>query len=106
MVLICNFYFVGLNNMYEILMYICNRYRLDQLNINYTYSFLFDDCNCSEEHEIFTIKCEVYLSDLTAFGRDYFSFIYCNCVHLNKNLVLCHCKRLRYALNTDTIKTC
>ena len=25
------------------------------------------------------------------------------CVNLNKNLVCCHCKRLRYALNTDAI---
>ena len=87
-------------------MCICNRYRLDQLNLNYTYPYLFDDCNCFEEHEIFAIKCKVCLYNLTAFGRNYFSFICCSCVHLNKNLAFCHCKRLRYALNTDTIKIC
>ena len=41
------FLFVGLS-MYKILMCSCNRYSLDQLNINYTYSYQFDDCNCSE----------------------------------------------------------
>ena len=28
------------------------------------------------------------------------------CIHLDKNLACCHCKRVRYALNTDTIKIC
>ena len=51
----------------------CNRYRLDQLNINYTYSYAFDDCNCSEDHEIFAIKCEDCLYNLTGFGRNYFA---------------------------------
>ena len=62
--------------------------------------------NYSEDYEIFAIKCEIYLYDLTHFGRNYFSSICCSCVHLNKNLVCCHCKRLRHALNTDTIKIC
>ena len=47
----------------------CNRYRLDQQNINYTYSYQFDDCNCSEDYEIFLIKCENCFYNLTGFGR-------------------------------------
>ena len=92
--------------MYKILMCSYNRCRLDWLNINNTYSYVFDDCNCSENHKIFTIKCVICLRNLTGFGRDYFSSICCTCVNWNKNLACCYCKRLRYALNTDTIKIC
>ena len=84
----------------------CNRYRLDQLNINYTYSYQFDDCNCSEDHEIFAIKCENCLYNLTGFWRNYFASICCTWVCWNENLACCHCRSLRYALNTDTIKVC
>ena len=49
------FLLVGLR-MYKILMFSCNRYCLDQLNINYTYSYQFDDCNGSEDHKIFWYK--------------------------------------------------
>ena len=38
----------------------CNRYRLDQQNINYTYSQSFDICNFSEDHEDFVVKCEIF----------------------------------------------
>ena len=74
----------------------CNRYRLDQLNINYTYSYAFGHCNCSEDHEIFPIKYENCLYNLTGFGRNYFASICCTCVRWNKNLTCCHCRRLRY----------
>ena len=84
----------------------CNRYCLDQLNINYTYSYAFDDCNCSEDHELFAIKCENCLYNLTDFGKNYFASICCTCVRWNRNLACCHCRRLRYALNPDTIKVC
>ena len=79
--------FVGLS-MYKILMCSCNRYRLDQQNINYTYSYHFDDSNCSEDHEIFPIKHE---NNLTGFGRNYFASICCICVHLDENLACCYC---------------
>ena len=84
--------------MYKILVCTCNRIRLDQLNINHTYSYAFDDCNCSEDHEIFAIKCENCLYNLTGFGRNYFASISCTCVRWNKNLACCHCRRLRYVL--------
>ena len=84
----------------------CNRYRLDQLNINYTYCYAFDDCSCSEDHEVSAIKCEKCLYNLTGFGRTYSASVCCTCVRQNKNLACCHCRRLRYALNTDTIKVC
>ena len=79
---------------------------LDQLNINYTYSYHFDDCSCSEDHEIFVIKCENCFYNLTSFERNYFAFSCCTWVCWNKNLACCHCRRLRYALNTDTIRIC
>ena len=84
----------------------CNRYRLDQPNINHTYSYAFDDCNCSEDHKIFAIKCENCFYNLTDVGRNYFASICSTCVCWNKNLTRCHCRRLRYALNSDTIKAC
>ena len=84
----------------------CNRYRLDQLNINYNYSYAFDDCNCSEDHEIFVVRCEICPYNLVGFARNYFSSIGCSCLHVNKNIACIHCKRLRNALNFDTIKLC
>ena len=77
--------FVGLS-MYKILMCSCNQYRLNQLNINYTYSYQFDDCNCSEDHEILAIKCENCLYNLTGFGGNDFASICCTWVCRNKNL--------------------
>ena len=82
----------------------CNRFRLNQLNINHTYSYLFDNCNCSEDHKMFAIVSQICLYNLFGFARNYFSSICCSCVHLKKNMVCCHCKRLRNALNSDTIK--
>ena len=82
----------------------CNRFCLNQLNINYTYSYLFDDCNCSKDHKVFAIVCKICLYNFSGIARNYFSYICCSCVHLNKNMVCCHCKRLRNALNSDTIK--
>ena len=46
----------------------------------YSYLFLFDDCNYSEDHEIFAIRCENSLYNLNGFGRNYFAFICCTCV--------------------------
>ena len=82
----------------------CNKYRLDQLNIYYTYSYQFDDCKCSEDLEIFAIMCENCLYNLSGFERNYFASICCTCLRWNKNLACFHCRRLRYALNTNTIK--
>ena len=38
--------------------------------------------NCFEDHEIFAIKCEICLYNLTNFEKNYFSSICCRCVHL------------------------
>ena len=81
----------------------CNRYHLDQLNINCNYSYAFDNCNCSEDHEIFAVRCEICPYNLVSFARNYFSSIGCSCLHVNKNIACVHCKRLRNALNFDTL---
>ena len=92
--------------MYKILLCICNRYRLDQPNIDYTYSFLFDDYKCFEDHEIFVVRYQMCLYNLVGFMINYFSSIWCGCVYFNKNVVCVHCKRLRDALNSNTTKVC
>ena len=84
----------------------CNRYRPDQQNINYTYSYLFDDCKCFEDHEIFVVRCQMCLYNLVGFMMNYFCSICCGCVYLNKNVVCVHCKRLRDALNSNAAKVC
>ena len=60
--------------MFKILMCNCNRYRLDQLEVPDTYSFTFDNCRCSSDHEIFALICEQNCSayNLTSFARTYF----------------------------------
>ena len=83
-----------------------NRYCLDQQNIDYNYSYLFDDCKCFKNHEIFVARCQMCLYNLFGFMMDYFSSICCGCVYLNKNMVCVHYKRLRDALNSNTTKVC
>ena len=78
----------------------CYRYRLDQLDICYTYSFTFDDCGCSSDHEKFVLRCRQNF-------RPYnMSSICCSCADLNKDTICIHCKRLRYSLNNDTKRVC
>ena len=50
----------------------CNRHRLDQQNIDYTYSYLFDNCKCTEDHEILVERCEICSYNLVSFARNYF----------------------------------
>ena len=83
--------------MFKILMCNCNRYRLNQLEVPYTYPFIFDDFKCLSEHEFFALKCERNC-------RPYFSSICCRCPDEDKDRILEHCKRLSYSLNNDTIK--
>ena len=86
--------------MFKILMCNCYRYRLDQLDICYTYSFTFDDCGCSSDHEKFVLRCRQNF-------RPYnMSSICCSCADLNKDIICIHCKRLRYSLNNDTKRVC
>ena len=84
----------------------CNRYRPDQQNINYTYSYLFDDCKCFEDHEMFVVRCQMCLYNLVGFMMNYFSSICCGCVFLNKNVVCVYCKRLKDSLNSNTTNVC
>ena len=94
--------------MFKILMCNCNRHRSDQLDVQYTYSFMFDDCNCSSDHEFFAVECKqnCYPYNLIGFARNCFSSICCSCPDIDKNSICLHCKRLRYSLNNDTIKVC
>ena len=94
--------------MFKILMCNCNRCLLDQLVVRYTYSFTFDDCNCSSDHEKFALICEQNCSlyNLTGFARNYFSSVCCSCPDIYKGAICSHCRRLRYSLNNDTIKVC
>ena len=105
MVLTCNF-FCELNIMFKILMCNCNRYRFDQLGVDYTYSFVFDDCRCSSYHEIFVLRCEQNCRpyNMSGFPGNYFSSICCSCAEIDKDRICVHCKRIRYSLNNDTIK--
>ena len=90
--------------MYKIVTCNCKRYRLDQLNITYTYSLFFDNCLCSTEHDILAIKYKVFLYNLVGFARNYFASICCSCVNLNKDMVCFHCTNLVNASNSETIK--
>ena len=92
--------------MFKILMCNCNRC-LDQLEVPYTYSFIFHNCRCSD-HEIFALICEQNCSpyNLTGFTRTYFSSVRCGCPDIDKDAICIHRRRLRYSLNNDTIKVC
>ena len=86
----------------------CNRYRLAQLEVPYTYSFTFDDCRCSSDHEMFALICEQNCSsyNLTGFAKNYFSSICCSCPDIDKDAICIHCRRMRYSLSNETIKVC
>ena len=94
--------------MFKILMWNCNKYRLDQLDVQYTYSFMFDDCNCSSDHEFFPVECKQICRpyNLTGFAGNYFFSICCSSPDIDKNWICFPCKRLIYSLNNDTIKVC
>ena len=94
--------------MFKILMCNCNRCRLDQLEVPDTYSFTFDNCRCSSDHEIFALICEQNCSayNLTNFARTYFSSVCCSSPDIDKDAICIHRRRLRYSLNNDTIKVC
>ena len=43
---------------------------------------------------------------MSGFAGNYFSSICHNCRVLNKDMICIHCKRLRFALNCETMKVC
>ena len=89
MVLTCNF-FCRLNIMFKILMFNCNRYRFDQLGVDYTYSFAFDDCRYSSYHEISVLRCKQNCRphNMSGFPGNYFSSICCSCAEIDKDKTL------------------
>ena len=100
------YFFCRVINMYKIVTCNCKRYRLAQLDINHTYSFLFDDCLCFTDHEVVVVKCKIYPYNLVGFARNYFASVSCSCVKLDKDTACHHCINLRSSLNSETIKIC
>lgn len=92
--------------MYKIETCNCERYRLNQLEINYTYSFFFEDCHCPTGHEMFVFRCKISPYNLLSFARNHFASISCSCVKSNKDTVYYHCVNLSNSLNVETIKMC
>ena len=82
----------------------CKRYRLDQLKINYTYSFFFEDCHCQTDYKMFVVRCKICPYNLVGFGRNYFASISYSYVKSSKDTVCNHCLNLRKCLNVETIK--
>ena len=62
--------------MYKFVTCNCKRYRLDQLEINYTYSFSFEECHCQTDHKIFVVRCKIHPYNLVGFARNYFASIF------------------------------
>ena len=90
----------------------CSGHCFDQLGISYTfclsYSFAFDDCRYSSDHEIFVLRCKQNSCpyNMSGFLGSYISLICCGCAELDQDRICIHCKRLRNSLNNDTIKVC
>ena len=92
--------------MYEILTCHCKRYRLDQLNVNYTYGYPFSDFHCSGEHKVFAAKCNDCRYNLVGFSRNYFASVICSCYQTGRNFVCRHCRQLLHDLNFNKMKVC
>ena len=86
----------------------CKRYQLDQLDVPYTYSFVFYDCKCSPKQKFFALECKQNCCpyNLAGFAGNYFFSICCSCPDIDKDQICVHCRRLTYSLNNDTIKVC
>ena len=92
--------------MHKIVTCNCKRQRLDQLDINYIYSFLFNDCCCFMYHEVVVVRCKLCPYSLVGFARNYFSSISCSCAKSHRFTACHHCVNLRSSLNSETIKIC
>ena len=91
--------------MYKIMMCNCNRSLLYQLDVKYTYRFLFDDSRCDEKHDVFARRCKLCLYNLVDFDRTYFASVVCSCHYMAKHLVCGHCSHL-LDLNFNIMKNC
>ena len=77
-----------------------------QLDINYTYSFLFNDYRCFMDYEVVVVRCKLCPYNLIGFARNYFSSISCSCTKSHRFTACHHCVNLRSSLNLETIKIC
>ena len=69
-------------------------------NINFSYSFSFDDCACLyADPEFFVIKCEYCPHNVIGFARNYFTSAQCSCVETDRGEVWKHCKQLAHSIN-------
>ena len=92
--------------MFKFLRCNCKRNHLDQLNIDYKYTFSFRDCICNVQDKVLATRCKACRYNLVGFARNYFASIVCYCYQTDKNLVCRHCKQFLYDLNFNTIKIC
>ena len=92
---------------YKILTCLHNKQWFERRNINFSYSFSFDDCSCSyADHEIFVIRSEYCLYNVIVFARNYFANVQCSCVQTDKGEVCKHCKQLAHSINFLVMKLC
>ena len=92
--------------MYKIVTCNCKRYCLNQLEINDTYSFFFNDYRCFMDHEVVIVRCKLCPYNLVGFARNYFLSISCSCAKSHRFTACHHCVNLRSSLNSETIKIC
>ena len=90
--------------MYKIVTCNCKRYCLNQLEINDTYSFFFNDYRCFMDHEVVIVRCKLCPYNLVGFARNYFLSISCSCAKSHRFTACHHCVNLRSSLNSETIK--
>ena len=102
----CVIHFLDLWDMYKIAMCNCKRDRLNQLNVDYKYTFSFNDCLSNTKHKVFAFRCKICRYNITGFTRNYFASVVRSCNQTNENLICSHCKQLLHALNFSTLKVC
>ena len=73
----------------------CNRFHLDQLDINYTYAYTCHGCRYDVEHKVFALMCSVCKYNLIGFAGEYFASIDCFCIVKEKDNVCLYSKRFR-----------
>lgn len=103
---VCVINFLDLLDMYKTAMCNCKKDYLDQLNVDYKYTFSLNDCLCNTEHKVFAIRCKICRYNIIGFARNYFVSVVRSHDQTNENLICSHCKQLLHALNFSTLKVC